>query len=246
MALPQKKIDEIFRLIHSGKIDIENLPVELSQYTYDEIISSVKGGFGKLSDSKKAKMALYDQNIVAFSGAKTFQNVKDLSSFVFNEEGIKRPFKEFREFAQQIDETYNVRWLKTEQDTAYGMAQSASKWNDFEETEEDFPLLQYQTAADERVRDEHAMWDGIIRPVNDPFWDTNMPLNGFNCRCDVIKLSEGKQTSLRGVKINDDPMFSVNPGKVDYIFDEKKHPYFKHTKSEGPAFERSIKWQSKE
>ena len=243
MALPKKKIEEIFRLIHSGKISIENLPIELSQFTYDELMKFVKEGFGELStDVRTGKYLSYEKNITAFSGAKTFQNVKDLSSFVFNVKGEKRSFKEFKEFARQIDEKYNVKWLKTEQDTSFGVAQGADQWLEFEDNKDLFPLLQYQTALDERVRADHAAWDGIIRPVDDPFWDTHMPPNGWNCRCSVIQLEEGKVTNLRGVKQNDDPMFSVNPGKVDYIFNEKKHPYFQHTKAEGPAFERSLQW----
>lgn len=244
MALSKKKLDEIYWGIHSGKITISNLPKELSEFTYSEIIKFVEQGFGDLdTDFKIARMASYDDNIVAFSGAKTFQEVKDLNSFVFTQEGAKRPFKEFREFAQAINDQYNVVWLKTEQDTAFGMAQSANQWADIQEDKELFPLLQYQTVGDGRVRDDHAAWDEITRPVDDPFWDTRMPINGFNCRCQVIKLSEGTKSSLRGVPQNEDPMFNVNPGKVNYIFNENKHPYFSHTRAEGPAFERALKWR---
>jgi hypothetical protein len=247
MAISKKKLDEIFRGIHSGKINIDNLPIELSQFTYDELIKFVADGFGELSsDVKLNRMASYNNNITAFSGAKTFQQVKDLNSFVFMPDGYKRPFKEFREFALSINDNYNVNWLKTEQDTAFGMSQSSSQWLDIEDDKELFPMLQYQTVGDGRVRDDHAAWDGITRPVDDSFWDTRMPINGFNCRCQVIKLSEGKKSSLRGIPKNNDPMFNVNPGKVDYIFNEKKHPYFKHTRAEGPAFKEALKWQSNE
>lgn len=237
--------DKIFRDIHSGKIDIDNLPDELSAWTHSQLMKFVQDGFGDVDNTLKAtRMVSYDNNIVAFSGAKTFQNVKDLNSFVFTPEGAKRPFKEYKEFAKQINEQYNVRWLKTEQDTSFGMAQSADQWLEIESEKDLFPMLKYQTAADERVRADHAAWDNVTRPVDDPFWDTRMPLNGYNCRCTVVRLTEGNKTSLKGVPKNDDSMFNVNPGKVDYIFNEKKHPYFKHTKAEGPAFERSLKWQS--
>lgn len=239
--------DEIFKGIHAGEIDIDNLPDAMSAYTYSELMKFVQSGFGELnSDFKAARMVKYDQNIVAFSGAKTFQQVKDLNSFVFTGDGAKRPWKEYREFAQSINEQYNVNWLKTEQDTSFAMAQGADQWGEIEAEKDLFPMLQYQTAADERVRADHAAWDNIIRPVDDPFWDTRMPSNGWNCRCTVIRLAEGKKTDLRGVPKNDSDMFSVNPGKVDYVFNEKKHPYFKHTRAEGPAFKEALKWQSKE
>ena len=96
MALSQKKIDKIFRDVHSGKIDIDNLPDELSLFTYNEIIKFVEDGFGDLdSGLKVGRMDSYKGNISAFSGAKTFQNVKDLTNFVFLEDGSKRPFKQF-------------------------------------------------------------------------------------------------------------------------------------------------------
>lgn len=243
MALSRKQIDKIFKDVHSGSIGIHNIPTELSAFTYDEIIRFVEDGFGKLNSSIKIKrMSSYDDNIVAFSGAKTFQQSKDLSSFVFLPDGSKRPFKEFREFAQSINNQYNTVWLKTEQDTSFAVSQNADKWMNIEEDKELFPMLKYQTAADERVRLEHADWDNIIRPVEDSFWDTRMPSNGFNCRCTVIKLVEGNKSSLKGVPQNSDKMFNVNPGKVDYIFNEKKHPYFKHTKSETKAFNKALKW----
>jgi hypothetical protein len=256
--LSEKQLERIFRKIHAGEIDIDNLPVELSRYTYDQLISFVQDGFGEInSDLKAARMVSYDQNIVAFSGAKTFQQVKDLNSFIFTPDGAKRPFKEYREFAKSINEEYNVRWLKTEQDTAFGMAQSADQWMEIEAEKDLFPMLRYDTVADGRVRADHAAWDGIVRPVNDSFWDTRMPINDFNCRCTVTRLTEGKKTNLDkhlkeyneknpSQKVsslkNESELFNVNPGKVNYIFDEDKHPYFKHTRAEGPAFERSLEW----
>jgi SPP1 gp7 family putative phage head morphogenesis protein len=239
--------DKIFKKIHSGEISLEDLPDELSAFTYSQIITFVEKGFGPLdSPGKVTKMAAYDNNIIAFSGAKTFQEVKDLSSFVFNPDGSKRPFKEFKEFARGINEQYNVNWLKTEQDTAFGMSQSARQWQEIEDDKELFPMLRYETANDGRVRDEHAAWDGIMRPVDDDFWSTRMPINDFNCRCTVTRHTEGKKSSLKGVPQNSSELFNVNPGKVDYIFNEKKHPYFKHTRAEGPAFKEALKWQSKE
>jgi len=90
-------------------------------------------------------------------------------------------------------------------------------------------LLKYQTAKDKDVRDEHRAWDNIIRPVDDKFWKTHMPPNGFNCRCIVIQLEKGKVTDLRGVKANDEKLFANNPGQEELIFTETgagQHPYF--------------------
>jgi SPP1 gp7 family putative phage head morphogenesis protein len=244
MALSEKEIEKIFKGVYEGSISIETLPVALSAFTFEEIISFVEKGFGELtSEAKITRMGSYDDNITAFSGAKTFQNVKDLNAGIFMPDGSKRPFKEFRDFAHSINSQYNDIWLKAEQDTAFGVSQSADKWIGIQDDKDTFPFLQYVTMGDQRVRPEHAEWNGIIRPVDDSFWDTHMPPNAFRCRCDVNKLAEGKSTSLRGVPKNEDEMFNVNPGKVDYIYNEEKHPYFKHTKSESAAFEKSQRWR---
>ena len=50
-------------------------------------------------------------------------------------------------------------------------------------------MLQYVTAGDEKVRDDHAILDGVVADINDPFWNTYYPPNDWNCRCDVIQLS---------------------------------------------------------
>jgi hypothetical protein len=233
MALTKKQIEELLIGIHEGGISLFELPKDIFLFTFTELIDSVESGFGGgVGDFPKGSIRAtravdYRQNIFTFSGAKTFNEVKDLSMFVFAEDGTKRPFKEFREFALKINEQYNVNWLKTEQDTAFGMAQGAEKWFDIEEDKELFPMLKYETAADEKVRQEHADWDQLVFPVDHEFWNTRMPVNGYNCRCTVSKLTEGKTSKLRGVPKNSSTMFDVNPGKVNYIFNENEHPYYK-------------------
>jgi SPP1 gp7 family putative phage head morphogenesis protein len=233
MPLTKKQIKQIIEEVYSGDTSLFNLPDQLFRFTFEELINSVEDGFGGgVGDFKKGSIRAvrsldYRQNILEFSGAKTFNNVKDLTLFVFDEDGTKRSFKEFREAALQINEKYNVNWLRTEQDTAFGMAQGADKWMDIEEDKELFPMLKYETAADERVRQEHADWDQLVFPVDDPFWNTRMPSNGYNCRCTVTKLTEGKISNKKGVPKNTSEMFNVNPGKVNYIFNKDEHPYFK-------------------
>jgi uncharacterized protein with gpF-like domain len=53
---------------------------------------------------------------------------------------------------------------------AVASAQSAGKWHEFAEYADRY-YLQYRTARDERVREEHAILDGITLPFDDKFWD---------------------------------------------------------------------------
>jgi len=45
--------------------------------------------------------------------------------------------------------------------------------------------FRYSAILDDRVRETHRAWDGVVRPVDDGIWYTpdRRPLNGFSCRC---------------------------------------------------------------
>ena len=65
--------------------------------------------------------------------------------------------------------------------------------------------MQYRAVNDGRTRSDHAMLDGMIFPVDDPFWRANLPPNGFNCRCNVITLSQ-RQVDKLAEKEGRDPV----------------------------------------
>lgn len=48
----------------------------------------------------------------------------------------------------------------------------------------------YNGILDSRIRPLHKSWDGLILPVDSPFWLTHYPPNGWGCRCIVVWLSE--------------------------------------------------------
>jgi SPP1 gp7 family putative phage head morphogenesis protein len=252
--MSDEEIDKLIQGVYSGDISLFSLPESVFLYNFNTIQQSIEYGFGQfLEGSRKwERMQDYRQNNFVFSGAKTFQEVKDLSMFVFDEKAQKRPFREFRDFALEINNKYNVNWLRTEQNIAFGMAQAADNWFTIEEEAEILPYLQYKTVNDGRVRPLHMSWHNITLRFDDPFWNTRFPPNEFGCRCRVIQLGEAKSTNLRqhlvdfnrkqrklGLETvdsldNDSKLFNVNPGKVNYIFDEKTHPYFKVEKRFSP------------
>ncbi len=53
-----------------------------------------------------------------------------------------------------------------------------------------FPLWQYQSLGDGRVRQAHAALDGVVMPADSPFWKTHFPPWDFGCRCQAIPISE--------------------------------------------------------
>lgn len=75
----------------------------------------------------------------------------------------------------------------------------------------------YETAMDERVRPEHEELQGARYPTGHPFWDTNTPPNGWNCRCRLRRILRGsKEARMKQVKEppTNPPEFRYNPGKL--------------------------------
>ena len=238
MALTPEEKNNLFRRIWSGVTNVFALPRDLYNDISNDLQRALFRGYGgtlgdfDIESPDFRSLNVLNRNIFVFSAAKTFQQVLDMQNFIFDERGFIRNFNDFKQDADVIFKQYNKEWLRTEFDTTIAQAQSASKWTDIQKDKDVLPLLQYETAGDDRVRPEHAEWDGIVRPVNDPFWDNHMPPNGFNCRCIVKQLEKGEKdtTSLTGVQQNDQKLFRMNPGKDMIVFKEEghgRHPYFK-------------------
>ena len=75
---------------------------------------------------------------------------------------------------------------------AYQVAQGRQ----IEEHADVFPYLQYVATRDGRVRDGHDALNGIILPVDDPFWLDHMPPWEWNCRCQVIQVSRARYAQI--------------------------------------------------
>jgi SPP1 gp7 family putative phage head morphogenesis protein len=71
------------------------------------------------------------------------------------------------------------------------------RWIRFQTFKKTRPYLMYDAVNDSRTRPSHAAHDGVIRNVDDPFWQGHYPPIAINCRCRAISLSE-KQAQARG------------------------------------------------
>lgn len=120
-------------------------------------------------------------------------------------------------------------YTPTEANHFTASARMAKKWIQIQNTQEDFPYLQYITAHDNHVRTAHKALDGIIKPVNDPFWHTHYPPNGYNCRCTVKKLAELPEnyTDKPIEPQTESSVFENNPGLTGTAFNEN-HRYFQN------------------
>jgi SPP1 gp7 family putative phage head morphogenesis protein len=231
----EEEIDAYLYGVFSGRISINNLDIASYTKVAEKLTNGVFNGFGKSIsdvdyDTPDYKMLLdLRENVYIFSGAKQYQQVRDLSSMLTDEKGVK-PFNVFKKEATATFKDYNVNYLQTEYNSAIAQSRSASMWMEIESLKKEFPQLQYDTVGDGRVRPQHARLDGIIRPVNDIFWSKYFPPNDWNCRCSVIQTVGGVDTPRENIpKFNKDEVpeiFRFNAGKERIVFSEK-HPYFK-------------------
>lgn len=231
MILSEKEVKKLIRQIFEGGITIYNLPKILHLRTAKHLMNGVDEGYGDY-DGKELYKEL-KENIYIFSAAKTYTQVKDISSLILDGDKL-RPFNEFKKLAKEKYDIYNVTYLEAEYNTAVGQAQTAVKWADIQATKKDFPYLQRRAVMDANTSDECKILNNIIAPVDSPFWKTRSPLTHFRCRCilekidrfEDVKLSsetEIKEAVKSTEKIN--PLFKGNPGIDKVIFNES-HPYF--------------------
>ena len=77
------------------------------------------------------------------------------------------------------------------------VARSVGQWQRIERSKESLPYLLYELGPSREHRNDHVVWDGTILPVDDPFWQTHMPPNGWGCKCRVRQLTQA-QVNKRG------------------------------------------------
>ena len=148
--------------------------------------------------------------------------------------GDIKPFSAFLNDVKAINDRYNHNYLRAEYQQAVAASQMAVRWHEFEKDGDRYDL-QYRTANDSRVREEHAILHNTTLPPSDPFWDSFLPPNGWGCRCTTVQVRKGKYPTSdpelamrRGQNCTDGAkrkIFRFNPGKAMRLYPEQ-HPYF--------------------
>lgn len=187
-----------------------------------------------------------ENNAFVFSGFKTFHTMREIGLSMVTGKGHIKPFHDFLSDVKKIHQLYDHNYLYAEYNHAVGTSLMAAKWNEFEQDGDKYDL-QYRTANDGRVREEHRLLHGTTLPITDPFWDKYFPPNGWNCRCTAVQVRKGKYplsdpslAMLRGDNCTDggkQKMFRYNPGKTMELF-PPKHPYRKAPKEAKPVIEK--------
>lgn len=197
------------------------------------LLGAMNNGYGKtLTDvawnsTDFEMLANLTKNVYQFSAAKNYQELKDFTTAIVDGDRI-RSFSEYQTACNDINAKYNGSWLLSEYNQAIASSQMAGKWADFEANKKDMPMLKYQTIGDSNVRDSHARLDGIVKSIDDSFWNSYYPPNGWGCRCEVIQLTSktAKATDTSNKELPAVPtMWQINVGKQGIVY-PVSHPYY--------------------
>ncbi len=207
--------------------------VELIKQTFNILSSAI--GHGVSYEVPETLRYALENNAFTFSGFKTFHALREVGLSLLNPNGDIKPFNTFLNDVKAINSRYNHNYLRAEYQQAVAASQMAARWHEFEKDGDRYDL-QYRTANDFHVREEHAILHNTTLPPSDPFWDSFLPPNGWGCRCTTVQVRKGKYPTSdpelamrRGQNCTDGAkrkIFRFNPGKAMRLYPEQ-HPYYK-------------------
>ena len=199
----RKIIERIAREIHSGDLPVETTDSDLALLTGDLLMNALKTNFKGIETlsvrdvSRLRWINRQQNNLYKFGMAKSYTQMKAMRDEILGEDGNVLPFTEFLSRAMKIDQDYNKTYLETEHMAVVRGTVMGSRWLEIEDQKDVAPLLEYVTAGDDCVREEHRSLAGLIEPVDSTFWNQYYPPNGWRCRCSVRQLSY-REASQRG------------------------------------------------
>lgn len=204
---------------------------KLINATTQVLLEGITKEFGK---SNPDLVESIKENIFVFSGFKTYQLLKDMSLSLLDDKGKLVSFDKFKEAVKAINITYNANWLESEYITANLSARQAAKWEKYARQADKYDL-EYDAVEDSHTSDLCKRLNGVVKPVNDSFWDSYYPPNHWRCRSIVRQVSKGtKGNDIPADTPKPQNMFNNNVGKKGIIFPDN-HPYFEGLSAEEKA-----------
>jgi SPP1 gp7 family putative phage head morphogenesis protein len=156
----------------------------------------------------------------------------------------------FEEFKASLPARLQNAWggqsayrLRLAFDTELQKAYGAGRWKSADEVRESRPFWGLAVVLDGRTSQICSNLRGVVRPADDPFWNTHIPPLHFRCRTALITLSR-EQAEARGITSNapnQPPLegFGAPPGRQAWSPNEADyHPelWSAYQRSQQPDF----------
>lgn len=165
-------------------------------------------------------------NTAVFAAFKNHASVKEMVGLLKDKDGNLRSRDEFKREAQKIDADYRGNKLDAEYDTAVRQARMAANWQKYQQTKHLYPNLRYMRTKANKPDAAHLVYVGIVRPIDDPIWDTIYPPNRWKCQCSVEQTDDAS-TDIPANLPPVDKEFAFNSGKLAQVYNLKDSSYIK-------------------
>lgn len=107
------------------------------------------------------------------------------------------------------------RRLKTIYDTNLRTAHSEGQWARIQDSKDTLPYLMYDHTPSKHERKEHAAWDGLVLPVDDPWVAAHFPIKAWGCKCRMIPVT-ARQAARQGNAVG------TAPEETTYAYTNKR------------------------
>lgn len=244
--VPLGDMNRVIREVFAGRLQSGIIDTAISQALGNSLVKAGLSAFNfagvEWNSPDNVMASKLRDNLHAFSSAKTEAQIREMGRLIVDEGNQVRTFTEFRKLAAEVAEIHNVTYLTTEYNQAIASSQMARQWADLETNKDILPYLIYKTAGDSRVRDDHRAFEGVKRHIDDDFWRSNYPPNGWGCRCDVRSTGDPSgATAVAKLAIRAEAvpeMFRHNVGQTGIVFGVS-HPYYQEMR-QAPT---SLNWR---
>jgi len=192
--------------------------------------------FSLIPEKALEYLKVYSFGCAAINEKNALENVKA---------GLERALRDGTSYADFYNENGHLftgwgnHYIKTVFNTNIQSVYMAGKYWEYNDPDyvKEFPYFQYIAIDDDIVRDSHLAMNGRIFRRDDAIWDIWWPPNGFNCRCDVMMVSEYEVRS-RGLVVEsstggnipklDSTGFDRNLGKTSGLLSFTKELFDKY------------------
>ena len=200
---------------------------------FNEVFDSLKIGIGK--GVQMTKGVDPDDDFIdtlrhsagVFSAFKVHRAQRDMARLLLDPDGNLKPFAQWSKEVMPIASHQMGPWLRTEYDTAVLRAHQAADWRQFQREKNVLPNLKWMPSTSLTPGEDHKVFWGTVRPVDDKFWDEHRPGDRWNCKCTLTATDEKPTRAPSVSSPTDNPQKGLgsNPGKNGDLFSDD-HPYF--------------------
>ena len=200
-----------------------------------ELVGGLKSGYGTISGFNTPDSLAYqlmEYNLFEFSVSKTEARLAAMTDLLIDQDKNEiRSESDFKKLANERTANLNQNYLTTEYNLSVAVGQNSAAYQRFlSEKDTVTSFVQYQTAGDSKVRNEHAKLDGKIFNLSDREAMKLFPPNGHGCRCEFIQYNRtpkdgevmsGKvaQEMLNSENANwSNSQFNLNRGDLKEVF----------------------------